>query len=154
MRLDPNALAAAAVKPDLAALDGASVLVTGASGLIGSAFAELLLAAAAGGRRIDIFLAGRSEAALRARFAGSSEPWSFEPHDVTRPWRGSRAFDFILHAAAPAHPASISAKPADTLRAIVSGTDDILRHAAATGTRRVLFVSSSEIYGKIPGKPL
>ena len=152
MRLDPDALAATVAESDLAAFDGSSVLVTGASGLIGSAFAELLLTAAAGGRRIDLFLAGRSEAALCARFADAPAPWSFEPYDATRPWRGSRPFDLILHAAAPAHPASISARPADTLRAIAQGTDDVLRHAAATGAHRVLFVSSSEVYGTIPGK--
>lgn len=152
MRLDPATLVRAASAPELATFDGASVLVTGASGLIGSAFAELLLAARAGGRRIDIVLAGRDEAALRARFADAPAPWSFEPHDALRPWRGSRAFDFVLHAAAPAHPAAIISRPVDTLRAIVEGTADVLAHAARTGARRVLFVSSSEVYGMIPGK--
>jgi len=152
MRLDPSRLAASAEADDLSMFKGASVLVTGASGLIGSAFAELLLAAAAAGRRIEIVLAGRSEDSLRERFSDAPAPWSFERYDASRPWRGSRSFDFILHAAAPAHPAAISERPADTLRAIVAGTDDVLRHASATGTSRVLFVSSSEVYGSIPGK--
>ena len=151
-RLDPAALAKAAALPDLSVLDGASVLVTGASGLVGSAFAELLLARAAAGARVGIFLAGRSEPPLRARFAGCAAPWTFVPFDALAPWRCDRRFDFILHAAAPAHPAAIMERPADTLRAIVSGTSSVLAHAAATGARRVLFVSSSEVYGVLPGK--
>lgn len=152
MRLDPATLEQSTALPALSAFDGASVLVTGASGLIGSAFAELLLAAKAGGRAVDIVLAGRDEAALRARFADAPAPWTFEPYDATRPWRGSRPFDFILHAAAPGHPALYATHPVETLRAIVDGTADILAHAAATHARRVLFVSSSEIYGTISGK--
>lgn len=152
MRLDPATLEQATALPALSVFDGASVLVTGASGLIGSAFTELLLAAKAGGRAVDIVLAGRDEAALRARFSDASAPWTFEPHDASRPWRGSRPFDFILHAAAPAHPSAIATKPVETLRAIVDGTADVLAHAAATRTRRVLFISSSEIYGTISGK--
>lgn len=152
MRLSPEELHRAAALPFLPVFGGASVLVTGASGLIGSAFAELLLAAKADGLAVDVVLGGRSEAALRSRFAGTPAPWTFEPHDASRPWRGSRPFDFVLHAAAPAHPASICAHPAETLRTIVAGTDNILRHAAATGAQRLLYVSSSEIYGTIPGK--
>ena len=152
MRLSPEELHRAAALPFLSVFGGASVLVSGASGLIGSAFAELLLAAKADGLAVDVVLAGRSEAALRSRFAGVPAPWTFEPHDASRPWRGSRPFDFLLHAAAPAHPASICSHPAETLRTIVSGTDNVLRHAAATGARRFLYVSSSEIYGTIPGK--
>lgn len=152
MRLDPATLEQSTSIPALSVFDGASVLVTGASGLIGSAFAELLLAAKANGRAVDIVLAGREEAALRARFADAPAPWTFEPYDATRPWRGSRPFDFILHAAAPGHPALYAAHPVETLRAIVDGTADVLAHAAATRARRVLFISSSEIYGTIPGK--
>ena len=152
MRLDPATLEQSTALPALSAFDGASVLVTGASGSIGSAFAELLLAAKAGGRAVDIVLAGRDGAALRARFADAPAPWTFEPYDAMRPWRGSRPFDFVLHAAAPAHPSAIATKPVETLRAIVDGTADILAHAATTQARRLLFVSSSEVYGTPPGK--
>lgn len=151
-RLDPAALAKAAALPDLSVLDGSSILVTGASGLVGSAFAELLFARAIAGARVGIFLAGRSEGTLRARFADIPAPWTFVLFDAQAPWRCDRRFDFILHAAAPAHPAAIMERPADTLRAIVSGTSSVLAHAAATGARRVLFVSSSEVYGILPGK--
>lgn len=151
-RLDPAALAKAAALPDLSIFDDSSVLVTGASGLVGSAFAELLFARAIAGARVGIFLAGRSEGTLRARFADIPAPWTFVPFDAQAPWRCDRRFDFILHAAAPAHPTAIMERPADTLRAIVSGTSSVLAHAAATGARRVLFVSSSEVYGILPGK--
>lgn len=151
-RLDPAALAEAAARSDASVFDGSSVLVTGASGLVGSAFAESLFARAAVGARIGIFLAGRSEETLRARFSDAPVPWTFVPFDVRAPWRCDRRFDFILHAAAPAHPAAIMERPVDTLSAIVSGTSSILAHAAATGARRVLFVSSSEVYGVLPGK--
>lgn len=152
MRLSPDELSRAAGSPDFGTFDGASVLVTGSSGLVGSAFAELLLAAKADGLAVDVFLAGRDESAVRARFPDAPAPWSFEPYDALRPWRGSRAFDFILHAAAPAHPAAIIGRPAETLRAIVDGTADILAYAASTQARRVLYVSSSEIYGTLPEK--
>ena len=152
MRLDSATLARAVALPALSVFDGASVLVTGASGLIGSAFGELLLAAKADGRTIDIVLAGRDEAALRTRFADAPAPWTFEPYDAMRPWRGSRAFDFVLHAASPAHPAFYAEHPVETVRAIVDGTADVLAHARDTHARRILYVSSSEIYGTLPEK--
>ena len=152
MRLSPDSLESAAASACLSVFEGGSVLVTGATGSVGSAFAELLLAAKAGGLGVDIVLAGRDRAALEARFRTAPAPWTFEPHDILRPWRGSRPFDFVLHAAAPAHPAAIAARPTDTLRAIVDGTADVLAHAATTRARRVLYVSSSEVYGTSSGK--
>jgi len=70
--------------------------------------------------------------------------------DLTQPLSGLPKADYIIHAAGNAHPAAFSADPVGTMQSNILGTMNLLSHLTATGGKRLLFVSSGEIYGENP----
>jgi len=73
----------------------------------------------------------------------------FVHHDVTKPFHQVVAgpIDFILHAAGIASPAWYRKHPIETYRVATIGTENVLALAKQNPGCRVLFFSSSEIYG-------
>ena len=123
-------------------------LVTGASGLIGSAFVDLLLYLRdSRGTKLSVVVAGRDVDALVARF-GQRDGVSFLAYDATRRFDfASVGADFIVHAAGNASPDLYMKDPCGTLAANIFGLVDILECARAESAVKVLYVSSSEVYG-------
>lgn len=134
---------------DLEAFAGRSVLVTGASGLIGSALADMIFRANQNqGLGAELFLAGRSPERLKKRFSyWGGDSWRAVRYDAL----ASAAFDFsadyVFHCASNAHPKMYAEQPVETIMANVVGTANILSYARDVGAERVLYVSSSEVYG-------
>ena len=134
--------------PEYSRLSGARILVTGAGGLICSALVDFLISL---DLDIQVYAAGRSEEKLRARFAHWGNRLNFLRYDALEPLVLEQSFDYYIHGASNAHPAAYSAQPVDTMLANLMGTEQILRHAATHGGKRVLYISSSEVYGKKEG---
>lgn len=124
------------------------ILVTGATGLVGSALVDLLLAVRALRRiPLTVVAAGRSHARLLARF-GTSDGLEFLDYDATRPFPSVKPpFSAIVHAASNASPQLYVQDPCGTIFANVNGVRDILDCARHSSGCRVLYVSSSEVYG-------
>ena len=140
--------------PHIEKLKDCRVLITGAGGLICSAFVDMLLsrndAADAG---IQVYAAGRSVEKLRQRFAhwAGRGDLHFVSYDAAEPIDCQESFDYLIHGASPANPAAYNAQPVETMTANFTGTYNILRYAQNCGAKRVLYVSSSEVYGKKEG---
>lgn len=145
------ALAAHAPLP-FEALEGRSILITGATGLIGGTLLEVLLA------RTDLharfYALGRNAQRLRARLG---EAWNdprltFISHNIEQPLEGDTPFDYIIHAASGASPKAFAEDPVGILRANIFATDHLLAYGLRHGLRRFLYVSSGEVYGEGDGR--
>jgi UDP-glucuronate 4-epimerase len=121
------------------------MLLTGASGFLGAALTEALLAR--GERVIAVDRAPAPNAP-----AGPS--YRFVPADLSRPGAldpvlaGERVEAVILAAAITADGARERRDPAGVVAVNVAGVADAIRAAAAHGVRRVLLLGSGAVYGE------
>ena len=133
-------------------LDGASVAVTGAGGLVGNYLTRALDALReARGLKLELIALCRSPERARAQLRGIDD-LRFVEYDATRPLTADFRADYIFHAAANAHPLAFSADPVGTMQANVLGTMNLLEHLRETGGRLIL-ISSGEVYGENPNLP-
>ena len=142
--------------PGLDGLRGKRVLVTGATGLIGSCLADALrLMNGARDMSIEIYAAGRSESGMRRRFGPAMDDprFHFVPYDATKPPRFDFEADCIVHAATSAHPLAYAADPVGTMQANIVGAMNLLEALKAWGRGRFLLLSTGEIYGENPTLP-
>ena len=124
------------------------ILITGATGLIGSALVDLLLAVRnQHGRPCSVVAAGRSLARLQQRF-DSPDGLELLEYDATAPFTPGLAFSTIIHAASNASPELYLQDPCGTLDANISGLRNILEHARQNTSCRIIYISSSEVYGR------
>lgn len=134
------------------ALHGRQVLVTGATGFLGSYLVEALAylnELHPEQAPIQILALARSREKLGARFSHLSGRDDFQPiiQDIAAPWTADVQPDFIIHAASLASPKYYLAAPVDTIRANVLGTMQLLELAKKSGGR-LLFLSSGAVYGQ------
>ena len=140
-----------AVIPDVSDLFHQSILITGASGMIGSTVAEILLSLNAT-RHADIciLLAGRSREKIKKRFGSFLEgkEYHFVEYDATQCEHFNVTADYIIHGACSAHPSAYGKQPVETMLSNILGLNRLLEVAATSNVKRVLFLSSGEVYGK------
>lgn len=142
---EESLLSAASCVKGLDRLKGGTVMVTGATGLIGSAVVDML---AAGG--VKAVAAVRSEEKFRERFGEPAEKGrvAFARYDAQETAGFSVIPDYIIHCAGNSHPQSFRQEPVETLMGNITGLDNLFRFARENKlTKRILYVSSSEVYG-------
>lgn len=135
---------------DLQFLYGKSVLITGATGMIGSALIDLLLRNnEKQSSHIHIYALGRNyeKAAKRFNKYWSSKDFSFIQHDVVEKFPEDMFCDYIIHAASNAYPGVFAVDPVGTMAANFIGMYNILKLGRSTQVKRILYISSGEIYG-------
>ena len=141
-----------AVRPELSELTGKSVMVTGCTGLICSAVVDVLIRwNETHADKIKILAAGRSEKKVAERFAPfvAKDWFVFVPYDASAVDNHfSEPCDYIIHGASNAAPGKIMKKPVETMLDNVLGVKGLLDYAKESKAKRVMFVSSSEVYGK------
>ena len=139
--------------PEVEDLYGKTLLITGGTGLIGSSVADQLIYLnrnnSAGMR---IVIAARSEDRVWRRFegVGPEDGVEYFHYDATSlddvEFDGD--IDYIIHAASNANPAVYMKEPVETMLSNFVGLNAMLRLAARKQVKRLLFVSSSEVYGQ------
>ena len=138
--------------PEFGDLDGKSVLITGATGLICSALVDILIRYnETHPQRIKILAAGRSEEKLKQRFGKyfDREYFSYVPYNANaNMFAISETADYIIHGAGNASPNKIVKEPVETMLSNFNGLYALLQYAKEAGTKRLLYISSSEVYGK------
>jgi len=132
-------------------LKGKSILVTGATGLIGSAIIDLLLYAnERENLSLKIYGCGRSEDKVRNRFKHyfEGESFAFVKYDACKEINFNFSVDYIIHCASNANPIEYMTHPVETMISNFYGMYQLLQYSKKHSVTRVLYVSSSEVYGK------
>ena len=140
--------------PQIGELEGKTLLVTGATGLICSAIVDVLICYnETHSEKIGIVAAGRSSERIARRFAEYSKKAYFDIafyDGVSADNHIEQACDYIIHGASNASPDLYTQKPVETMLGNIAGTKYLLDYARTHGTRRLLYISSSEVYGVNP----
>ena len=137
--------------PHVEKLYNKSILITGATGMICSSVAELLFELNRNeGANIKIYLAGRSLHRMQHRFYCFTEgvDYTYVEYDATSGNAINILPDFIIHGASPADPASLAKQPVETIYSNIIGLKPLLELCKIEKGTRLLYVSSSEVYGK------
>lgn len=132
-------------------LAGKSLLLTGATGLIGTLLLDVLMKKNRGENlNVKVFAAGRNEKVAAERFADyfDDKNFSFVKLDVNAPIADDFHVDFIIHAASNSQNRLFAADPVNTIMANILGTYNLLEYGVKSKVERFVFVSSGDSYGK------
>jgi nucleoside-diphosphate-sugar epimerase len=131
-------------------LENASILVAGASGLIGSMLIRTLHELNIKKKlNIRITAASRNIQRLEHRFS-SFEDVSIKGLDVSLPTSmNDSTYTHIIHAASQADPSLYKEFPVETMLTNIEGTKNLLNLASKNTHSKFLYISSGEVYGSI-----
>lgn len=135
---------------DFDSLRDSSVLITGATGLIGSYLVDLLLAYnEKNSANIKIYAMGRVLQRLKERFEGDdTDLLTLVENDVCSEISMDFRVDYIIHAASNAFPSAFNLDPVGTITSNIIGTLNLLEYGKNHGIKRFLYISSGEVYGQ------
>lgn len=138
------------VIPNIESLRGKSFLITGATGLICSSVADILFVLnKILNYNIKIFLAGRNLENIHSRFnAYNNQEYEFIYYDATKEWEADFYVDYVIHGASYSDPISYSTIPVEIMLSNIIGLKCLLDYVKEIKAKRLLYVSSSEVYGK------
>lgn len=124
-------------------IDQTRVLITGASGFIGSHLCDRFLAEGCHVIAMDNMLTG---ALSNIEHLFHRSDFEFYHHDVTKFVHVPGHLDYILHFASPASPVDYLKMPIQTMKVGSLGTHNLLG-LAKNKAARILVASTSEVYG-------
>ncbi len=132
-------------------LQNKTVLVTGATGFIGSFIIKSLLERVkAYGADIKIVAFVRDSKRASQKFSDYEDLGriTYVEQDMLEEINADVKADFVVHCASNAAPDMYSKDPVGTMRINFIGTDNMLKLAKRCGAQKFLYVSTIEVYGK------
>jgi UDP-glucose 4-epimerase len=129
-------------------LKGRGVVVTGGGGFIGSHLVERLLASGAEVAIIDNFLHGDKAKHLKGRHG--LIVYEGDVRDADLLLHALKGKDVVFHFAALVGVKETQEAPLELLDVEIKGTSNVLNGAVNSGTKKIVFASSSEVYGDLP----
>jgi len=127
---------------------GVKTVVTGGAGFIGSHLTEKLLTSGAEVTILDNFLHGSKVEHLRGN--KNLKVYEGDVRDAETISHILNGKDLVFHLAAIVGIEYTQNNPFDVLDVQIQGTTNVLKAAANNGVSRVVFASSSEVYGDSP----
>lgn len=130
------------------ALRGKSILISGATGMVGVCLIDALMKFNESGAGVRIYAIGRNREKASERLGEyySNPLFHFLEQDVRQPFPDDLAVDFIIPLASNTHPLAYSKFPVETVEINVKGAEFALKKAQQCGAS-VLYPSTVEIYG-------
>lgn len=150
---------------DLERLCDKTILVVGATGLIGSSVVDVLMMNPQ--RDYRVVAAGRNKARAQKKFAAYWDDafFGFAQIDVTQPLSDAilvyglgaveseqtLKIDYIIDAASNASPNFFREKPVEVMKANFDGVAHLMEFGLRHGMSRLVYISSGEVYGEGDG---
>ncbi len=133
-------------------LSGCNVLVTGATGLIGGCLVDILMMNPI--KDYVVFASGRNMERGKIRFKDYIQDSDFHliKYDVLEPLVSDVNFDYIIHAASNGSPNFFAQKPVEVMKSNIQGVCNLIEYGLTHGMKRMLYVSSGEVYGEGDGR--
>lgn len=135
--------------PFLDQLRNRSILVTGATGLIGSTLIKCLLGVNEKyAANIRIVAMARNQEKAKSIFGDATISWIFQ--DMTQPlFSVGYTIDYIVHCANSTSSKFYVEKPVENINTAYIGTNNILKFAKDNQVKSLVYLSSLESYGTI-----
>lgn len=132
-----------------------SVLISGATGMLGSFLIDVLMEKNAAGLNCTVYALGRTREKAEERF----KKWRDDAHlvyiayDINQPFSRDDLgqINFVLHLASNTHPMQYATDPIGTIKTNIIGLQNMLDFAIDHYAQRFVFASSNEIYGENRG---
>lgn len=133
-----------------------SIMLSGATGLIGSFLIDVLLEKnLSDNLNCTVYALGRNEEKARKRFSKFADDphFVFIPYDVKFPLKRDDigTVDYVLHLASNTHPMLYATDPIGTITTNIIGVQNLLEFSVEHNATRFVFASSNEIYGENRG---
>lgn len=132
-------------------LEGVGVLVTGGAGFIGSHLVDEVLARGARVRVLDNLATGLEQ--NLAHLEGTIEWHRADLRDLEACRRAVDGMELVFHQGALGSVPRSLEDPATSIAVNVGGTTNLFTACRDAGARRVVYASSSSVYGDHPGLP-
>jgi len=129
-------------------LKGKSILITGATGLLGVCMIDALMML----DDVKVYAVGRSKEKAKNRLGEHfcNPMFEFIEQDVCNPFPEDLKVDYIIPGASNTHPLAYSQYPVETMCINIKGAEHALNLAVACGAT-VLYPSTVEVYGNARG---
>lgn len=141
-------------RDELNQLKGKRLMITGGTGFVGRYLVESVLEFSSKSRnKCHILLPVRDPRKARCMFGERLEAGDValvQWHEVGSSLAQEVRCDYIIHAASPSDPREYLKDPKKTIEQIVDLTQSIVDYAVSADSRRLLYISSGAVYGKVP----
>ena len=133
-------------------LSGTNILITGATGLIGSTLVEVLMSNP--DRDYCVYASSRNVIRAKKMFKDyfPLDSFHYVEYDVMHPLLSGEQFDYIIHAASNASPLFFSKSPVEIIKSNILGVSNLIEYGLEHGMKRFLYISSGEVYGEGDGR--
>ena len=134
---------------------GSTILVTGATGLIGSlCLKSVAVYNSLFKRKIHAIGLARSEEKVKIAFEdeyaeGQMDDIEFLYQDISDPLSKSLCCDYVIHTANSTTSKFFMTNPVEVIESIYTGTKRILDFATEAGVKGIVYLSSMEVFGRV-----
>lgn len=128
---------------DMSVFDGKTILVTGATGLLGKLCVKSLINS---GFNTQVIALVRDEEKARSIFE-KSKRLTYLVQDINSKIQTERRVDYIIHTASTTSSKDFVEKPVETIYTAINGTRNVLEFAKNKKITAMVYLSSLEVYG-------
>ena len=136
---------------NIEALKNKSVFITGANGLIGHFIIDVLMYLNETEEyNITVIANSRSKEKLEKEFSDylANKKFKYYLGDINNAINYNEQVDYIINCASNTHPLQYSTDPIGTIVTNITGTSNVFNFAYNCQAKKVIFLSSVEIYGE------